>query len=81
MLFRIFAVLATVLAVTSVPTTANATRPIPGYVYHDQCNNYPGMQPEYVMVGSGRYREDVTTADPNDCIFISKRPFVTWPTR
>jgi hypothetical protein len=79
MLLRIVAAVVTVLALASVPTPASATRPVPGVQYTDQCNNFPGVQPVYMMVGSGPYREDVSTQDPDDCIRISKYPFVPPP--
>ena len=36
--------------------TAEATRPIVGFPYTDQCKNIPGKQPIYMMVGTGPYR-------------------------
>ena len=36
--------------------TAEATRPIVGYPYTDQCRNIPGKQPIYMLYGTGPYR-------------------------
>lgn len=36
--------------------TAEATRPIAGYPYTDQCRNISGKQPIYMLYGPGPYR-------------------------
>lgn len=64
-------ILATVLVSLLLPlsfaSTAEATRPVPGYPYKDECNNFAGVQPAYMLVGTGPYRERLSTADPDDC--------------
>lgn len=37
-------------------TPAEATRPVPGYPYTDQCVNFKGLQPAWQLVGTGPYR-------------------------
>lgn len=40
----------------SFASAAEATRPLPGYNYPDQCKNIPGVQGIYMLVGTGPYR-------------------------
>ena len=44
--------------------SAEATRPIPGYHYTDQCKNIKGKQPIYMLVDGGPYRH---TNKPGIC--------------
>ncbi len=59
--------LATFMLAFSFVGTAEATRPIPGYPYKDECKNIKGKQPIYMLVGTGPYRFDTSTPRPNDC--------------
>ena len=54
----------------SFAPSAEATRPIVGFHYTDQCNNFAGKQTVLDMVGTGRYREKNRTADPRDCRLV-----------
>lgn len=50
---------------------SNASRPIHGHKYKDECKNMPGVQPIYFMKGYSaipRYREVWRTPRPNDCV-------------
>ena len=61
-----------IVAVTlplSFAVPAEATRPIPGFDYKDECKNIKGEQPIYMLVGTGPYRFDLSTKRPNDCRF------------
>lgn len=57
---RAFATLLAAIGMTlgsmAFADTADATRPIPGFHYTDQCRNIKGLQPSYQMVGTGPYR-------------------------
>jgi hypothetical protein len=59
--------LATFMLAFSFAGTADATRPVPGFKYKDECKNIPGKQPAYELVGTGPYRFDTSTKRPNDC--------------
>ena len=63
-----FAALLTALALPlSFAGSAEATRPVPGFHYKDECKNIPGKQPAYMLVGTGPYRLDLSTPRKHDC--------------
>ncbi len=62
-----------VLLPLSFASDADATRPIPGHKYKDECKNIPGKQPIYELYGTGPYRFDTSTARPDDCYEWRKR--------
>lgn len=51
---------------------AEATRPVPGFKYKDECKNIKGKQPIYLLVGTGPYRFNLDTKRPNDCIRVNR---------
>jgi hypothetical protein len=61
--------LATALVAVVLPFSfagnAEATRPVPGFHYKDECKNIPGKQPAYELVGTGPYRR--TPGTKHDC--------------
>lgn len=61
------AVIVAVMLPFSFAGTADATRPVPGYHYKDECKNIPGKQPSYMLVGTGPYRLDESTKRKHDC--------------
>lgn len=65
-------ILASMLAAVLIPLTfaspADATRPIVGFKFKDECNNIKGKQPFYMIVGTGPYRLDLSTHNPHDCV-------------
>lgn len=44
------ALIVAVMLPLSFGTPAEATRPIPGYSFKDQCKNIKGVQPAYMLI-------------------------------
>ena len=60
----IAAVVVAVLLPLSFAGSAEATRPIAGYPYKDQCKNIKGVQPIYMLIPPSKF---VKTNKPGIC--------------
>ena len=56
------------VALVGACSSAEASRPMPGYRYPDVCKNIKGYQPIFAVKGAtARYRFITRTPRPNDC--------------
>lgn len=68
----VIGVIVSAVMVVSLAGTADASRTVPGFPYKDECNNIVGVQTIVDTIGSGPYRKNLSTPDPNDCYRIIK---------